>query len=349
MLSRADYVDALGTSSASVGGNTFNTKHIFPADHAFSNRDIRDASSGSEVNTSDVLSFADALIDTTTNWATTFSSTRYLEFDFNSPLAAGISVTAATFDFRMIPNASGETACYYFEVRRASTGTVLNTYGSSGSPTACITGATYNTTSTSIVADVSTTDIANDLRIRVYGKESNSKGMKVDIATATVTTAYSTSTLYQKIHTDAADGSAATTIWGLTASGDGTVYLDNANWATSFSSSHYIKFSYPSYVPNGATITSVTFSHSYKSNTSGPQSCYYFEVYDGATLLGTHGSSSTPVSCATTSFVTDSVSLPEVNTVAHANAVTIKMYMKNSGSNKSQHDLASLTINYSVD
>jgi hypothetical protein len=45
--------------------------------------------------------------------------------------------------------------------------------------------------------------------------------------------------------------------------------------------------------------------------------------------------------------VTDSVSLPEVNTAAIANGVSIKLYVRNStGLGASQHDLAQLEITY---
>ncbi len=349
MLSRTDYADALGTSTASVGSNTFNTSRIFPGDRTFSTLDLRDASSGAESNQSDALSFADAIVSTTGNWTTAFASTRYLQFDFNSPLAAGLSVSAATFDFRMIPNASSETACYYFEVRRISTDAVLNTYGSSGAPVACITGATYNTTSTSIVADVSTTDIANDLRIRVYGKESSSHQMKVDMATVTVTTAYSTSTLYRKVYTDASTGTGTTTTWPLTAAGDSATYTAAANWPNPESSTKYLKVTFPAYVPTGAGISSVTLNNTWGGKVTGSTWSMFFEVYDGATLLASHGSTSSPASTRTgTALSTDTISLTEVNSVAHANNIVIKFYIWTSagGSAQTVHDQISLTINY---
>jgi hypothetical protein len=101
-------------------------------------------------------------------------------------------------------------------------------------------------------------------------------------------------------------------------------------------------------VPTGATAISGTFKHSYKSATSGDNTCWYFEVYNGATLLATHGSSVSPVSCnSTSSFVTDTVSLPEVNSVTKANNLIIRVYVDNSGFRKSSHDLATAKIDYS--
>jgi hypothetical protein len=68
------------------------------------------------------------------------------------------------------------------------------------------------------------------------------------------------------------------------------------------------------------------------------------------TLIGTHGSSSSPVSCnSTTSYATDNVSLSEVDTVTKANNLVIKEFVKNSGKHASMTDLATVTINYYLD
>jgi hypothetical protein len=75
------------------------------------------------------------------------------------------------------------------------------------------------------------------------------------------------------------------------------------------------------------------------------------ETYNGLTLLGTHGSAGTPISCNTgnTTFSTDNVVLSELTTVANANNLTIKVYMKESGNKKTQIDLARLNVNYYLD
>ena len=82
--------------------------------------------------------------------------------------------------------------------------------------------------------------------------------------------------------------------------------------------------------------------------TVGDNACWYFEVYNGATLIGTHGSTTSPVSCNNTgSFATDTVSVPEVDTVAEANNAVVKIYMKiSTNKGKTLHDRATLTINY---
>jgi len=334
-----------------IGGpGTYTSKRIFPSARTTSAYDFLDVSAGSSgTNASQEVAFADSLIVTTGNWASTFSTTRYVDFDLNSPLPAGTSPTSVNFNFRMIPNSSGETACYYFEVRRASTGTVLGTYGSSGTPVACVTGSTYNTTSTAI-ADVTSSDIANDLRIRVYVKESGAHPIKIDMATVSGSTPYASFSLYPKTVSDASTGTPTTTTWELE-SADGAQYTDLTNWPTTFSTSKYLRFTFPAYVPSGAVITSATFNHSYKAATAGDNICYYVEVYNATTLIGTHGSSTTPYACnSTSSFVTDTISIPEVNTMTEANNVVVRVYVKDvTGSRKSIDDVDTLTLNYYLD
>jgi hypothetical protein len=338
------------SETTSNGGNSFAASRIFAGARTTSAWDVRDASSGTAVDVSPGLAFAGDGITTLTGfWTTTFSSSRYLDIDFNNALPAGLSTSGVTFDFAFAPSTSGDTACYYFEVRRASTGTVLGTHGSSGSPVACNSTTTQLTTNTNISSEVTSTDIANDLRVRVYVKDSGSRGINMDLGTILGSTPYSSFTLYRHVYTDASTGTPLSSTWAFSASGDGAVYISASNWPTSFNTSDYLKWTFPAYVPTGASVTSATFNHSYRSATSGDNTCYYFEVYDGATLLATHGSSGSPVSCnSTTSYATDSVSLPEVNTPSIADNVVIKMYVKNSGGRRSSHDLATLTLNYSL-
>ena len=87
-----------------------------------------------------------------------------------------------------------------------------------------------------------------------------------------------------------------------------------------------------------------------KSATAGDTTCWYFEAYNGATLIGTHGSSGTPVSCnATTSYVTDTVSLPELATAAAASNLVLRVYLRNSGSGKASVELVQVDVTYSLD
>jgi hypothetical protein len=104
--------------------------------------DLRDASAGgSAVNVSDPIAFAsDGRTLTTSTPPTSFSTSRYLEIDANGPLPANASPTSATFDMRFAAGGASRTACFYFDVRRASTNAVLATHGSATNPVGCVTG-----------------------------------------------------------------------------------------------------------------------------------------------------------------------------------------------------------------
>ncbi len=94
-------------------------------------------------------------------------------------------------------------------------------------------------------------------------------------------------------------------------------------------------------------VTGATFRQAYRSATGGDTTCYYFEVYNGATLIATHGSAGSPVSCnATNSYVTDVISLPELDTVAEANNLRVRVFISNSGGRRSAHQLATLGVHY---
>lgn len=338
------------SSLASGGGGGLSTKRIFPGVRSAWAWDVRDASGGgAETNSSDALSYADGVTLTTKNWSTAFSATRFDDFDFNASLPAGITVTSATFTFTFTPSRNNDDACFYVDVRRASTNALLGTHGSSGSPSACSTrGATVSAT-VDVSAEVTSTDIANDLRIRVYGNNSTSRAIKIDLASVTVTTPWSTAALMRKRWDDEADAVSAVSLWPLVAT-DGTAYASVGNLATTFNAARYLKFTANEAVPTGSTITGAQVQLAYKSATAGDTTCWYFEVYSGATLIGTHGSAGTPVSCnATASYVTDTVAIPELNTAAAANTLVLKAYMRNSGSRKASVELVQVDLTYYLD
>ena len=192
----------------------FGTKALFPGERVTPAFQVGDASSGTEIDQSSSFAFpADSLTTTTSAWSTAFAAGRYLEFDLNDSLASGVVVSGATFDFRFSSSGAGQ-ACYYFEVRKVSSGAVLGTYGSSGSPVGCVTGTTPTSFSTPIPS-VATTSIANDLRVRVFGKESASAAMVIDLATVGGSTAYQAFTLYPVMFRDAADATPEVVPWGL--------------------------------------------------------------------------------------------------------------------------------------
>jgi hypothetical protein len=336
-------------SSLASNGATVSTKRIFAGVRSAWPSDVRDASGGAaETNSSDVLSYADGLTVTTKSWSSAFAATRFDDFDFGGGSPAAVPVTSATFNFTFAPSRSNDNACFYVEVRRASTNALLGTHGSSGSPSACSTGATVAAT-VSVSSEVTNTDIANDLRIRVYANNSTNRPLKIDLASVTITTPWFTTTLFEKRWDDEANAAAAVVLWPFVAT-DGTAYTTVGNLATAFNAARYLKFTPNQAVPAGAAISNAQVQFAYKSATNGDTTCWYFEVYDGATLIGTHGSTGTPVSCnATTSYVTNTVSIPEVDTVAEANSLVLKAYLRNSGSRKASIELVQVDLSYYLD
>jgi hypothetical protein len=192
----------------------FGTKAIFPGERVSSAFQVGDSSSGSHVDTSSPFAFpADTLTTTTSQWSASFAPDRYVEFDLNNSLASGVAVSSPGFDFTFASSGVG-VACYYLEVRRISTGAVLGAYGGAGTPLGCVTGSTLASFSTSIPA-LATTSVANDLRIRVYGRESTGGAMVIDRATVDGSTPYQGFTLYPVTFRDAADTSPETIPWRL--------------------------------------------------------------------------------------------------------------------------------------
>jgi hypothetical protein len=344
LASGAGAAIAAFVATTSNPGNTFSSAASFASQSVFTAYDLSDRSSGTASNTSSTTAFDDTRYFNTTNWATTYAANRYIDFDMNDALPPGRQVPTLSFRMRFAAGGFGN-ACFYFEVRRASTGAVLGTYGSSGSPIACSSGTTQLTSTTDISAAVASTTIANDLRIRVYGVNTGASDWNIDSATVTGSTPLTSFTLYPDRVSDASDTTPATTTWGIAAAGDGANYQSAANWTTSLSGTRYIVFTFPAYVPAGATVGTVSFTYSYRSATSGDQTCWAFQTYNGATLLATYG---TPAnSCnSTTSFVSTTTTLPEVDTVAEANNLVIRVYHRNNNSRRSQTDYAGLTVNY---
>jgi hypothetical protein len=171
------------------------------------------------------------------------------------------------------------------------------------------------------------------------------------LATVTGSTAYANYTLYEEIYLYRSTGTATTVNWGIATSGDAAFYLNTSSWANNaFATTRYLKFTFDPGVATGSVITTATLDFQYKSNTSGDTASWYFETYNGGTLLATHGSSTTPVSSNnTTSYSTDNVTLPELTNVANANNLTIKVYIKESTGKKTQFDLVQLNLTYYLD
>jgi hypothetical protein len=147
-------------------------------------------------------------------WATSFSAGRYLELDLNAPLPGGLDVTNGTLVIKLASDTPVSTACYYVEVRRQSNGAVLSSHGSSGSPLECVAGTTFSTLNVSLSA-VNTTDIADDLRVRVYAADTGSAAVRIDRLVVSGDTPYSAFTLYPELTRDVHGGITDVLRWSL--------------------------------------------------------------------------------------------------------------------------------------
>jgi hypothetical protein len=354
-----------GFNSAVTGGPmSVTSKRIFPGSRVASAWDLRDASSGVEANNSDPLSYADGLIQTPST-AIASGTNRYLEYTFSSSRAGGISVSSMQFNFRLASAGGGNSGngCFWFDVR--SGGSVLASHGSYGSPVGCSTAATQTTFSTSI-PEVTSTDQVNGLVVRVYPWETGGTTRKVNVDMATVTGAtpyIAAFTAYETQAVDDTSGTPSTLAWSL-ATADSTTFTDATTWPSAApNTARYLKLTFDPAVPTGSVITSVTLTNVWRASANVTNSgtlCYYLESFNGATSLGTHGSGSSAQNCnaSGTNNVTDSVSLPEVNTVAKASGLVIKLYywlspLCGGGGNptcvKSVTDQAQVTFNYYLD
>jgi VCBS repeat-containing protein len=147
----------------------------------------------------------------------------------------------------------------------------------------------------------------------------------------------------------ATDGFLTSTAATVTIAIASTAYTSSSGWSTSFSPSRYLAVDFPAYVAAGSVVAGATFTHTYRSAVAGDTTCYYLETYQGGTLLGTHGSAGSPVSCNSTwAWTTDVVPLPEVNTVAKANNLRVVLYVRNSGGGQSLHRRITVGVDYSL-
>ena len=215
-LARPEGSLALLSAGAAVDAG-LDSGAIFSGERVTAAFEVGDRSSGSEVDASSPFAFAgDGRTTTTRAWAAGFASDRYLEFDLGAPLPGGLAVQSAAFNLRFSSTGTTGVACHWFEVRRISTNDVIATHGSAALPVACATGTTFSASSTAMPA-VDSTDLANDLRIRVFGSDTDGNGMRLDRATVSGETAYATFELYPVTFRDAADSTVDELPWYLDA------------------------------------------------------------------------------------------------------------------------------------
>jgi hypothetical protein len=331
--------------------SSFSAKRVFPATHTTSAWTVRDAAGGgAETNADDPFAVSgDSLVKTNgTNWATTFSATKYLELDFDGHLPAGIAASGVSFNFRIVGATVSDNICWYVATYTRSTGTLINDHGS-GSATCAANPASPATVS---LTELTTTDQVDDLTVRVYVRDATAaRKTNVDIATVTGTYLSTSFTQNEISYNDVSSGASVRTSWGLWSAADTTSYT-TVGWGTAFSGTKDVRFVLGgASIPTGATITSATLTFAYRSVT-GSTISWYCDVVSGGSTIATHGSSGTPISStsSTTTPQPDSVPLTEVNSVARANDVTIKAYMKSSVNNKAaQIDQVTLDVIWSLD
>ena len=339
----------LGAFTASTSNpSTMSAKQVFPHTGSWTGWDVRDASSGAEQDVSDIEAFTGRYL-VTGNWATSWSAARYLSYEINAPLPPGIATSgvAFQFDFSDDRNNPGDQVCFYFQVLRRSTGVVIGTHGSTASPVACqATNAILPTTTP--LPEVTSSDIANDLRIRIYAMHTNTaRAMRVDRAVITGSTTVAPFTLYETSYTDAADGTPSTVPWSI-ATADANALLTTNNWPTSFSAARYLKLTFPSYLPASATVSSAQLLHTWRPQNAGATACFYFDVLSGATVIGTYGSAAAPYCTTGPTYATNTIALPALNTAARVNGAIVRMYVR-ATSGRTQHDLFRLDVGYHVD
>lgn len=332
-------------TSTTQSGLSIGTDRVFPGPRTVMSMIVSDAADGSAADATDKLAVAEGKILSTSNFSSAFAANRWLEFVTSSKLPAGVPTTGVALELTVGASAGGKTACYYVEVYRESTGTLLATYGSSGTPVDCIVDATPIPSVVSLPV-VTSSDVANDLRIRIYGKDSGSGGFELDRAVVTGAT-YKAFTLYTWTFRDQADTSLATTVWGA-ATADSAAWRNGGSWASSFSASRYVTFLYDGAVPDTDVVSTASFTLRYRSRVNGSSTCWYFEAWSGGSLIGSHGSSGSTISCnaSNTTWQTDTVSMSEVNTPAEANDLIVKIFFKSSGADGTEFDEATVAETY---
>src|SRR5215217_2794328 len=177
------------SDSAVNSGNTMTAKRIFPGVRATTGWTINDAATGSAADVSDPTTTTNGVYGATSNWNNVYATNRYVSVAYLGTLPAGLTVTGAQFNLNLAANAGANTVCFYFEVIQTSTGTILGTHGTTTTPAGCVTGTTVTAVNTSL-PEVTTTDVANDLTVKIYAKDTGKSSMRIDRGVVTGSTPY---------------------------------------------------------------------------------------------------------------------------------------------------------------
>ena len=163
---------------------------------------VSDRSSGSAIDRSSGLAFAgDGRWFTSRAWPVGADAGRYLEADMSGPLPAALGASSVALTVSAASDGAGVTTCYWVEIRRASSGALVSSHGSSGSPVDCVTGTTFESTDVTL-SGVTGTDLANDLRVRIHATNGAAGYVRLDRLVVAGTTPYATFTLYPLLTRD---------------------------------------------------------------------------------------------------------------------------------------------------
>jgi predicted ribosomally synthesized peptide with SipW-like signal peptide len=290
--------------------------------------------------------FADALFLKTSSPALAFAANRYVDVDFANFAPTGQTADRVTAEVDFADdNGDAKTSCMYMEVRRASTGAVLETHGSPTAPLGCQPLDTAFTVSQPLA--VKDTNVANDLRLRIYFDSAGTNAIRLYRAVVKVVLLGRTWTLLPATTDDALDSTPTGSVpWGLSRV-DTTAYRNAANWGNAYDARKYLALVFPDTVPIGATLTNVQLDVVWKT-ANAARHCLIAETYAGGNLLATHGTPAAPAMCTTssTAWSTNTVPLPEVNSAERADDLTVRLY--GWGGNRIDFDRVAIRMTWSV-
>ena len=211
---RQNDTGALFTNQRPVGA-AIGAARIFSGERVTPAFSVSDNSSGAATDGSSANAFGnDGRYFLSRVLPAAFAADRYLDFDFNGPLPAGLTAQTVAASVRLSSDLGTGTVCVYFELRRASTNALLSSHGTSATPSACTSGTTASVVSINFGA-VTTTDVANDLRLRMFARDTSAGALRLDEATISGQTPYSSWTLYPILTRESYSGQIELLRWGL--------------------------------------------------------------------------------------------------------------------------------------
>lgn len=337
------------TGQTANPGSSLAAQRVFSGTRTTSAWNVRDYASGTLVDRSDPISFVgDSRASTSNPLPTAFSTAKYVEMRMESSLPNGLAVSGATLRVDLARAGTAGTLSFFVEVRRVSTGTVIATHGSAAAPVGTVSTSTQTPFSVSL-PEVDTSNLAADLAIRIYAWDTAAGQITLNRLQVDGSTPHGTFTLLQWSLVEAFGTTPTTYPWALVAAD--AAFITTSAWPTASSTSRYLSYFFDPDLPAGATVTGVTLTHAFRAAVGGasPQQCFYYEARSGATVLSTHFSSASP-SCttSTSTFKTDTLSLPAVDTAAKVNGLEVRIYGKSAQGKGADLDRTTLAVTYGL-